>query len=170
MADAPDLLESLYDAHAGALFAYALNLTRSEADARDLLQDQFHRLARQPMPAAVRDARGWLLRSIHHLAIDRIRRRATRDRVADQWSKEPLELFATHADPDATAFRQGLAEALGELPEDQRSVVHLKLWEGLTFEAIARLLDIPPNTAASRYRYGVDKLRARLRPLYEEIR
>jgi RNA polymerase sigma-70 factor (ECF subfamily) len=170
MADAPDLLESLYDAHAGALFAYALNLTRSEADARDLLQDQFHRLARQPMPAAVRDARGWLLRSIHHLAIDRIRRRATRDRVADQWSKEPLELFATHADPDETAFRQGLAEALGELPEDQRSVVHLKLWEGLTFEAIARLLDIPPNTAASRYRYGIDKLRARLRPLYEEIR
>ena len=63
-----------------------------------------------------------------------------------------------------------LAEALGDLPEDQRSVVHLKLWEGLTFEAIARLLDIPPNTAASRYWYGIDKLRARLRPLYEEIR
>ena len=159
----PDSIETLYDAHAGALFAYALNLTRSEADARDLLQDQFHRLARQPMPATVRDARGWLLRSIHHLAIDRIRRRATRDRVADQWSKEPLELFATHADPDEAAFRLGL-------PEDQRSVVHLKLWEGLTFEAIARLLDIPPNTAASRYRYGIDKLRARLRPLYEEIR
>jgi RNA polymerase sigma-70 factor (ECF subfamily) len=90
--------------------------------------------------------------------------------VADQWSKEPLKLFATHADPDESAFRLGLAEALGELPEDQRSVVHLKLWEGLTFEAIARLLDIPPNTAASRYRYGIDKLRARLRPLYEEIR
>jgi RNA polymerase sigma-70 factor (ECF subfamily) len=90
--------------------------------------------------------------------------------VADQWSKEPLELFATHADPDESAFRLGLAEALGDLPEDQRSVVHLKLWEGLTFEAIARLLDIPPNTAASRYRYGIDKLRARLRPLYEEIR
>ncbi len=166
----PDSLETLYDAHAEALFAYALNLTRSETDARDLLQDQFHRLARQPMSEAVRDARGWLLRSMHHLAIDRIRRRATRDRVADQWSKEPPELFATHADPDEAAFRSGLAEALGELPEDQRSVVHLKLWEGLTFEAIARLLDIPPNTAASRYRYGIDKLRARLRPLYEEIR
>ena len=59
----PDSIETLYDAHAGALFAYALNLTRSEADARDLLQDQFHRLARQPMPETVRDARGWLLRS-----------------------------------------------------------------------------------------------------------
>ena len=45
-----------------------------------------------------------------------------------------------------------------------------KLWEGLTFEAIAEACGIPLNTAASRYRYGLDKLRARLRPLYEEIK
>jgi RNA polymerase sigma-70 factor (ECF subfamily) len=55
------------------------------------------------------------------------------------------------------------------LPEDQRIVAHLKLWEGLTFDAIAQLLDISPNTAASRYRYGVDKLRTLLRPLYNEL-
>ena len=41
--------------------------------------------------------------------------------------------------------------------------------EGLTFDKIAELLDIPLNTAASRYRYGRDKLRERLRPLYDEI-
>jgi RNA polymerase sigma-70 factor, ECF subfamily len=58
---------------------------------------------------------------------------------------------------------------LDSLPVDQRAVVHLKLWEELTFEAIAELLDIPSNTAASRYRYGLDKLRQRLRPLYREI-
>ena len=63
-----------------------------------------------------------------------------------------------------------LAAALGELPEEQRAVVHLKLWEGLTFEEIAAALDISPNTAASRYRYGIDKLRGRLRPLHEEIK
>ena len=59
---------------------------------------------------------------------------------------------------------------MGELPSDRRAVVHLKLWVGLTFEAIAELLGIPLNTAASRYRYGLDKLRVRLRPLYEEIK
>ena len=48
--------------------------------------------------------------------------------------------------------------------------MHLKLWEGLTFEEIAAALDISPNTAASRYRYGLDKLRDRLRPLYEEMK
>jgi RNA polymerase sigma-70 factor, ECF subfamily len=60
--------------------------------------------------------------------------------------------------------------ALGELPAEQRAVVHLKHWEGLTFEGIAAALEIPPNTAASRYRYGLDKLRGRLRPLYEEMK
>ena len=59
--------------------------------------------------------------------------------------------------------------ALGNLPADQRAVVHLKLWEGMTFEQIAGLLEIPPNTAASRYRYGLDKMRELLRPLYDEI-
>jgi RNA polymerase sigma-70 factor (ECF subfamily) len=63
-----------------------------------------------------------------------------------------------------------LSNALGELPAEQRAVVHLKLWEGLTFETIAETLGLSPNTAASRYRYGLDKLRARLRPLYDEIK
>ena len=61
-------------------------------------------------------------------------------------------------------------QAAPTLPADQRAVVHLRLWEGLTFEQIAALLEIPLNTAASRYRYGVDKLRERLRPIYDEIR
>jgi len=46
----------------------------------------------------------------------------------------------------------------------------LKLWGEMTFEEIAAALDIPPNTAASRYRYALDKLRGRLRPLYEEMK
>ncbi len=64
----------------------------------------------------------------------------------------------------------GMLRSIGELPPEQRAVVHLKLWEELTFEAIAEALDLPANTAASRYRYGLDKLRERLRPLYEEIK
>ncbi len=168
--NAPDALEQLYDAHAGALFAFALNLTRSEPDSRDLLQDLFHRLADRPMPSEVRDPRGWLLRSLHHLSVDRVRRRDSRSRTADRLAAESLELFAPAADPDEAAFRHELAAALGELPEEQRSVVHLKLWEGRTFEQIANLLDIPANTAASRHRYALEKLRDRLRPLYDEIR
>jgi RNA polymerase sigma-70 factor (ECF subfamily) len=81
-----------------------------------------------------------------------------------------MPLFAQSTAPDEQIFREKLAEALGELPPDQRAVVHLKLWENLTFEAISETLEIPLNTAASRYRYGLDKLRERLRPLYDEIK
>jgi RNA polymerase sigma-70 factor (ECF subfamily) len=78
-------------------------------------------------------------------------------------------VFAPADDPDSETFRRELDAAFAELPPEQRAVVHLKLWEEMTFESISRTLDIPLNTAASRYRYGLDKLRARLRPLYAEI-
>jgi RNA polymerase sigma-70 factor (ECF subfamily) len=104
----------------------------------------------------------------HNLAIDQIRRRATRQANYDRLAAETVELF--EASPDDPSFRDQLTVALAELPEDQRAVVHLKLWEEMTFEQIAMTLDIPPNTAASRYRYGIDKLRDRLRPIYEEMK
>jgi RNA polymerase sigma-70 factor (ECF subfamily) len=170
MTGTPDLA-ALYDAHAGPVYAFALNITRSEADARDVLQEVFIRLARQPEAAAsLRDPRAFLLRLAHHQVVDSARRRSSRDRRHDAFQTETLGVFAPSDDPDEATFRAELAEALGELPEDQRAVVHLKLWERLTFEQIADLLGLSPNTAASRYRYGLDKLRTRLRPLYDEIR
>jgi RNA polymerase sigma-70 factor (ECF subfamily) len=163
-------LERLYDAHAQALFAFLLNLTRNDADTRDLLQEVFVKLAQKPgMLREVREARAFLIRLAHNLAIDLIRRRAARERNYEQLAGDNAALFAASAEPDEQAFRDALTQALGELPPEQRAVLHLKLWEGLTFEQIADALDIPPNTAASRYRYGLDKLRDRLRPLYEEL-
>ncbi len=161
-------LAELYDEHAQALFAFVLNLTRDEADTRDVLQEIFLKLARQPsLLDKVESPRAFLLRMAHNLAIDQIRRRATRQANYDRFAAEPVELFETS--PDDPSFREHLASALAELPPEQRAVVHLKLWEEMTFEQIAATLDIPLNTAASRYRYGIDKLRERLRPIYEEL-
>jgi RNA polymerase sigma-70 factor (ECF subfamily) len=166
----PDLRQ-LYDAHAGALFGFVLNLTRDEAETRDVLQELFLKVARHPEQfEAIRDPRAWLLRLAHHLAIDRSRRCRAGERALERVAAEPMQVFAASSDPDETAFRSALAGALLELPAEQRAVVHLKLWEDLTFAEIAETLDIPPNTAASRYRYGIDKLQALLRPLYEELR
>jgi RNA polymerase sigma-70 factor (ECF subfamily) len=164
-------LERLYDSHAQALFAFLLNLTRNDADTRDLLQEVFIKLAQKPdVLASVRDERGFLIRLAHNQAIDLMRRRGTREKNYERLADECKGIFADATNADEQAFRAALAEALGELPPDQRAVVHLKLWEDLTFEQIAEALEIPPNTAASRYRYGLDKLRERLRPLYEELK
>jgi RNA polymerase sigma-70 factor (ECF subfamily) len=168
---APLDFERLYDEHAQAVFAFLLNFTRHEADTRDLLQEVFVKLAKRPeLLEGVRDERAFLLRLAHNLAIDLIRRRGTQDKHRVQLAAETLPVFAPAAGPDESAFREALGAALGGLPAEQRAIVHLKLWEGLTFEQIAELLGIPLNTAASRYRYGIDKLRERLRPLYDEIR
>ena len=164
-------LQRLYDDHAQALFGFLLNFTRNEDDTRDLLQEIFIKLARQPdLIRRARDPRAFLLRLAHNAAIDLMRRRGAHDRAGERLTAEAVALFSSAPDSDAQAFRAALSAALNELPPDQRAVVHLKLWETLTFEQIADTLDISPNTAASRYRYGLDKLRERLRPLYDEIR
>jgi RNA polymerase sigma-70 factor, ECF subfamily len=164
-------IERLYDEHAQPLFAFLLNFTRDEGDTRDLLQEIFVKLARESkLLDGVREERAFLIRLAHNVAIDLIRRRGTRERTKENFAAEMISIFATANDPDEKIFREELAIALGELPEDQRAVVHLKLWGELTFEEIAAALEISPNTAASRYRYGLDKLRGRLRPLYEEMK
>ena len=164
-------IERLYDEHVQPLYAFLLNLTRDEADTRDLLQELFVKLARDAkLLHGVREERAFLIRLAHNAAIDLMRRRATRDRTRENFAVEMTSAFASTDDPDEAAFRNELSAALAELPPDQRAVAHLKLWEGLTFEQIAAVLEISPNTAASRYRYALDKLRDRLRPLYEEMK
>jgi RNA polymerase sigma-70 factor (ECF subfamily) len=159
-------LARFYDEHAPALYAFLLNLTRSEAEARDLVQELFVRLAERPgRLSGVRDERAFLLRLGHNLAIDSMRRRTAQREAVERAAREPAEIFAPAVSPDEQAFREAVSVALAGLPEEQRAVVHLKIWEDQTFAEIAETLDIPANTAASRYRYALDKLEALLRPI-----
>ena len=162
----PDLAQ-IYDDHGPALYAFLLNFTRSEADACDSLQDVFARLAARPsLLAGVRELRPWLVKMCHRQALDTFRRRDARARTAAA-AAEDAPLFAPAENADADAFAASVAAAMAELPEEQRAVVHLKIWEAMTFAQIAEALGLSANTAASRYRYALDKLGARLRPLYE---
>lgn len=167
----PSELTRLYDAHASGLFAFLLNFTRDEGCTRDTMQEVFLRLARRKtMLEGVLDERAFLFRLAHNLAVDGLRRLEVRRRTHAALAREAIELFGPEPDADAPEVQRRIVEALGELPPEQRAVVQLKLWEGQTFEAIAEILGIPPNTAASRYRYAMEKLRVQLRPIYEATR
>ena len=123
-------LERLYDEHAQALFAFLLNFTRDEDDTRDVLQEVFIKLARQPgLLRGAREPRAFLIRLAHNAAIDLMRRRGTRDKYHEQFGAERISVFAPTDDPDEQSYRQALTIALGELPAEQRAVVHLKLWK-----------------------------------------
>jgi RNA polymerase sigma-70 factor, ECF subfamily len=166
----PSEIERLYDEHAPSLFAFLLNFTRNESETRDLLQEIFVKIARETdLFHNVRNERAYLIRLARNLAVDSIRRRNSRERTKDDVAIDQVLVFAPAGDPDEELFRHELSLALKSLPEEQGTVAYLKLWEGLTFEEIAEILDVSPNTAASRYRYALDKLRERLRPLYKEI-
>jgi RNA polymerase sigma-70 factor (ECF subfamily) len=155
-------LAAVYDQHADALFAFLLNLTRSEAETKDLLQDLFVRLARKPsLLASARNERSFLLKTAHNLFIDHCRRNGARTRNHLRAAEETEAFFL--ADPSGPPSRE-VEAALRALPAEQRAVLHLKVWEEKTFQEIAHTLGISPNTAASRYRYAVDKLRGLLRP------
>ncbi len=157
------------------MFAFLLNLTRNEADTRDLLQELFVLQTGSAGPICFMTyARSvvFLIRLAHN---QRHRPHAPPGNAGEKLRTTrggniQRVFVPIDADPDEQAFREALAKSLAELPPDQRAVVHLKLWERWTFEQIALWLEIPPNTAASRYRYGLDKLRDLLRPLYEEIK
>src|ERR1041384_6702064 len=121
----PADLERLYDEHAQALFAFLLNFTRDEEDTRDVLQEIFVKLARQPdLLRGARDERAFLIRLAHNAAVDLMRRRGTRAKNHEQFGAEKISVFAATTDPDETAFREELSAAVGELPFDQRAVVH----------------------------------------------
>jgi RNA polymerase sigma-70 factor, ECF subfamily len=161
-------LERLYDAHASGLFHYLVTFTKTEADARDLLQEVFIKLARGA-GAEVRSEKAFLYRLAHNLAIDWLRRRRARWDSEERLLRELADGTQAVPDPDAALLARAFAEAMRTLPDEQRTIIQLKLWGGLTFDDIAAAQGIPLNTAASRYRYGLDKLRTLLRPYYEEL-
>lgn len=160
-------LQRLYDEHATAMFRLGMVMLRDEAAVKDLLQDLFAKLA--DGRAGWRDEsteRAYLMQMVRRAAIDTTRREKVR---RDHAETGVAEVFERCEDPDREAFRRQLEKAVAELPPEQREVVVLKLWEEHTFGEIATICGIPANTAASRYRYGIDKLRALLRPVYEEL-
>lgn len=163
-------LERIHDEHVAAMFRHGLVVLRDEAATRDVLQDIFLKLAEGKVDLrAVGNERSYLLKMVHHAALDLIRRRQVRQDHAKQQSGGAAALFEIQQDPDRESYRQRMEEALATLPDEQRVVIVLKLWQERTFEEISEICSIPLNTAASRYRYGLDKIRALLRPLYEEL-
>ncbi len=81
-------------------------------------------------------------------------RRVAREFESQRW----FERTSDESPTERAAMR-----CLAELPVPQREVIVLKLWHELTFEEIGQLLEVSPHTAAGRYRYGLEKLRACLK-------
>lgn len=155
---------AVYDRFGVALFRVARALLGSHQTAEDCVQEVFVGLvrARHTLPR-IKNLRAYLFTALRHgvaRAAERGRRLPMRRLEVDAELPEPV----SDADRDGTVFEaEMLQAALARLPAEQREVVVLRISGELTFVEIAATLGIPPNTAASRYRYALEKVRQTLR-------
>ncbi|MFN8095442.1 MAG: sigma-70 family RNA polymerase sigma factor [Vicinamibacteria bacterium] len=147
-------IEQLYRDLGPALLAYARSLLHDTAAAEDALHQVFLKLTSTP-GAMPDEPRPYLFKAIRNASFNRMRSdsRYSASRI------EPSMFVARDALSDLVP---DLERALAELPDEQREVVLLRVWGGLTLAAAAEVTGVSPNTAASRYRYGLARLRERL--------
>ena len=151
----PAWCERLYHAKATELILYGRALGLSQAEAEDVVQETF--LALLQRETEPDNPAHYCVRSFRNRALNYRRtfwRRLTRELESQRWFERG---------PEESPAERAAMRCLGELPVEQREVIVLKLWHDLTFEEIGELLELSPNTAAGRYRYGLEKLRACLR-------
>ena len=141
----------LYEEHGRALLAYACALLRDPSAAEDVLHEVFTKLLRGRVTIDGEPIR-YLFRAVRNTALNHIRGQAREIGLGDaaRWLESP---------DGSTETSMALQSALRTLPEEQREVVVLRVWGQLTFEEAAAVIGISPNTAASRYRYGLAKLK-----------
>lgn len=146
----------LYARFGTRLYRTARGLLARSFDAEDCVQETFAALVRsRARLAEVRDLPSYLFAVLRRQAA-RLRSRGLRNPLA-----LPSELPNREVPDDLR--REALRGALASLPPEQREVIVLKIDAELTFAEIGRVLGISPNTAASRYRYALERLREQLR-------
>lgn len=106
---------------------------------------------------------GYLYRAARNEALSRIRKQGVRNRAAAERQAAPPIVRGADGDLEAAEEAQRVSKALLGLPVEQREVVVLKIYQDMTFREIARIVGISNNTAASRYRYGLAKLKETLK-------
>lgn len=146
--------EAFYEAKAATLILYGRALGLSHGEAEDVVQETFMAMMRRS--EAPREPEHYCLRSFRNHALNYKRslwRRLTRELESKHWFEKSA---------DESPGEHAAMEQLAALPPEQREVIVLKIWNRCTFEEIGNLLDISPNTAAGRYRYGLQRMKARL--------
>jgi RNA polymerase sigma-70 factor (ECF subfamily) len=161
--DDPAAVELLWDRYADDLLAFLQARLGSRHDAEDVLQAVFVRIVRKRRQLAqARQLNAYVYQIARNEAAQYQRSRQRKGVVGSE--REPW-LVATQSDDAGKELAEQLQAALAQLSPEQREVVVLKMYREKTFREIAGLLHVSLNTAASRYRYGLEKLRTLLEDL-----
>lgn len=164
-----EALGALYDRYKRLVFSLAANSVGDPATAEEVTQDVFLRVWQRA--DQYRAERGkvstWLTGITRHRAIDQLRRRGSRpEQHSTAWAEVPPGQEPVANGPEqATALamqRARVRAAMAELPEEQKQVLALAYFQGLSQSHIAEVLALPLGTVKTRVRLAMQKLRERL--------
>jgi RNA polymerase sigma-70 factor (ECF subfamily) len=154
--------ENVVNAHYEPLYRFALSLSRSEADAGDLVQQTFYRWATKG--AQLRDkskVKSWLFTTLHREFLGR-RRHEDKFPKVEISTEDGRELVSESPSPDKQLDGTEVISALQRLEESYRAPLALFYLEDHSYRDIAEILDIPIGTVMSRISRGKELLRKTL--------
>ncbi len=157
-----DNLESLYDACGSAVYRLALRLSRSSQEAEDLTHDVFLRYWQQGRYEPTRGpVLAYLLLLTRSMAINRLNQRKNRWQLLQRWSDQlaPSAGRSPHEAAQDDELTVRVRRALDSIPTNQRQVLELAYYEGLSQAAIGERLGVPLGTIKTRSRQGLIRLR-----------
>ena len=162
-----DGLSGLYDHYASFLFGLILAIVHKHSEAEDLLQEVFVQVWERA--DTYNPDRGgvyaWLVTLTRNRAIDRTRSRGYKDQIRqstdiDGVFVDPVTDEANPLEKSVLSERASLVKkALKQIPEDQRKVIEVAYFNGLSQSEIAEMLELPLGTVKSRMRLGMIKLK-----------
>ena len=153
-------IERLYKQHGAALVLFASAIAGERSRGEDAVHQVFAKLIASGDLERATDTKAYLFASVRNAVLNevRVRQRSVTLDPDTAWFHPPGRDYAAE---------ERLRRAIADLPEEQREVTVLHVWADLTFSQIAEVLEISPNTAASRYRYALAKLREVMCPKEE---
>jgi len=158
----------LFDLTSQRLVRFALAITRNQHDAEDAVQASLVRIASRPLLfEPTLSPWAYLLQMVRNEALLIARRKK---RWVESGNLQDLLVACPVDELDREETYRAIWLALRMLPPEQAEVVTLKIWEDMTFAQIGEILELSPNTAASRYQYGMNKLSKVLAQEREEAR
>jgi len=141
------------------MYRYLTVKLGSPDDAEDVLQEVFFRLVKYSFRLRlVHDLRAFAFRIARNEASRFLQRKIHGEQAAQPAAGFAESLRRSYSAPDGLT-ELALASALAQIPDEQREVIVLRVFEGLSFKEIAAASGQSINTVASRYRYGIEKMR-----------
>lgn len=166
-----DALEQLYDLYKSLLYGLVISIVKKREEAEDILQEVFLKIWEKAY--TFDEKRGnvysWIVILTRNKAIDRVRSRGykTQQKASVRMDEPEFTLEGSGHDPLETTIFSDRAElvkkALNEIPEEQRDVIEIAYYRGMTQSEIAKQLNLPLGTVKTRTRQGMIKLESILK-------